>query len=189
MHYLSSLLLILIVGHSANAQESCPSKRDTLMPGMLEDLIPIDTKQIGLRTYFMDAEFRIIKKETDAAYRFQIPEYHQQGSELLVPKLGKASSWSPMIKPGMEKLHGEVIYRKGRSVYHVTFQQGALTSITREHALDGNHISYTDLGTLFDENPKWIRTEYYDLEGQVGTIEYWYDCGGKITQQRWKKYY
>lgn len=159
------------------------------MPGMLEDIASIDTKQVGLKTYFMDADFRIVAKEADAAYRFQVPEYNQKGSELLVPKLGKASSWSPMIKPGMEKLNGEVIYRKGRSKFHVAFQNGVLTTVTREHAVNGNHISFTDLRSLFEENPKWIRTEYYNIEGQVGEIEYWFDCGGEIKQQRWKKYY
>lgn len=189
MRYLTLLLAITLIAGSAGAQEACPSKKDTILPGMLEDLVPIDVSKVGLKTYFMDADFRVVEKEAEATYRFQIPEYGQQGSDLLVPKLGKARSWSPLIKPGMEKLDGEVIYRKGRSVYHVSFQKGMLSSITREHALDGNYISYINLASLFEENPKWIRKEYYDAEGQVGRIEYWYDCGGEITQQSWKKYY
>lgn len=189
MRSLTLILVLVLGGQYCMAQTACPSKKDTILPGMLEDIVPIDASQIGLKTYFMDADFQVVKKEADAVYRFQIPEYGQKGSELLVPKLGKAQSWSPLIKPGMEKLNGEVIYRKGRSVYHVTFQKGVLSSVTREHAFDGNYISYTNLGSLFEENPKWIRTEYYDWEGQVGKIEYWYDCGGEITLQRWKKYY
>jgi hypothetical protein len=189
MRYTTILLLLYLGGHTAFGQEGCPTKKDTILPGMLEDLIPIDRSLVGLRTYFMDADFQIVSKEADAVYRFQIPEYRQQGSELLVPKLGKAASWSPLIKPGMEKLHGEVIYRKGRSIYHVTFLHGMLASVTREHALDGNYISSTNYATLFDENPTWIRTEYYDWEGQVGKITYWYECGGQIMQQSWKKYY
>ncbi|OFZ56175.1 MAG: hypothetical protein A3D92_20590 [Bacteroidetes bacterium RIFCSPHIGHO2_02_FULL_44_7] len=189
MNYLAVISLILFPIASVKAQESCPDKRDTILPGMLEDICPIDPTKIGFKTYFLDANFKVTTKEVKKVYAFQIPEYNHAGSEFFLPKFGKAIRNNPNMKPGVKELTGEVVYRSKGAYFHVNFQKGVLISISRIGAGAEIVQSSTDLGLLLAEPPNWIRKEMFNPQGQVHHVEYWYYCGDALAQGKWKKYY
>lgn len=189
MNYLALIALSLFPLADAKAQETCPTKQDTILPGMLEDFCPIDPSKIGFETYFLDADFKVTTKEEKKAYSFQIPEYNNMGSEFFLPKFGKAIRNSPTMKPGVKELTGEVVYRSKGAYFHVNFQKGILITISRVGAGAEIVQSSTDLGLLLAATPNWIRKEMYNPQGQVHHIEYWYYCGDELVQGNWKKYY
>ncbi len=190
MKTILSLTLLLFTGNLLVAQETCPSRKDTIYPGMLEEICPIDASKISLVTCYMDKRFKVTADQEKAVYTFKIPQYENSGSKFLIPKLGKALSHSPMLNNVTEgELDGELIYRAKGSYFHLTFNKGILWAISKEGAVRGHWQSYTDLGLLFADSPRWIRSENYDLQGRVKSITYWYYCGDAVTMQDWKKYY
>lgn len=182
-------LFILTLAVNAHSQDACPSKKSTVLPGMLEELCPIDTNLIGTKEYYLDKKLKMTADAEKAVYRFSAPTYSNQDIKGVLPKFGKAKSHSPhidKIKDGI--IHGEVIYRAKGSFWHVTFNHGRLMSISQEGAIAEHWQSYTDLSRFDGKDAKWIRKEIYNHEGNISKIQYWYSCDEEIKIGKWKKY-
>lgn len=183
------VIFILTIGFSSYSQEECPSKKTVILPGMLEEICPIDTSLIGSKEFYLDKKMKLTSKVDRAVYRFTVPTYSNQDIKGLIPKFGKAKSHSPHIdniKDGL--IHGEVIYKAKGSFWHVSFSHGKLMSLSQEGAIAEHWQSYTDLSSFNSKDPKWIRKEIFNHDGHISKIQYWYACDQEIKKGKWKKY-
>lgn len=181
----TSLSLFLIL--TAHGQEECPAKKDTVTPGLLETLFPVNKDLISYKTYYVDKKYKVTNKPKKYAYKFMVPEYNNTGAKFFDVKLGKSLDHCPMISSVNDSLlHGELIYHANGSYYHLSFNNGVLWSISEEVAINERWKSYTDLSPLFQENPKWIRKEHYDLDGNAKYTSYWFYCNDQITVKKWE---
>lgn len=183
------IIALICLPMMAYNQNACPSKKSIVLPGMLEELCPIDTNLIGMKEYYLDKKLKMTSNEDNAVYRFTAPTYSNNTIKGVLPKFGKAKSHSPHIdniEDGV--IHGEVIYRAKGSFWHVTFNHGKLMSISQEGAIAEHWQSYTDVSSFQNKDAKWIRKEIYDREGNISKIQYWYSCDKELKKGKWKKY-
>lgn len=180
-------IVLIAFFYSLNAQSVCPSKKDTITPGMLETMFPIDNSLINYKTYYLDKDYKSTKNPAKYRYKYLVPEYNGSGASLFKLRLSKIRGHCPKINNLNDSLiDGELIYRAKGSYFHLSFNKGVLWGISEEGRRYEEWRSYTDLSLLFGESPKWIRKEIYDLDGMVESIVYWYSCGDEVKMQSWK---